>query len=141
MAMSHRTSQAVPRLGEMSVIVLVLVEVSGQRDSNPRPSAPKADALPDCAMPRPARDHSTVLAVDSAVRKTGRATMSARLIDGKAIAARVREDVRKEVAALKAAGKRVPGLGVILVGADPASAIYVRHKREACLAAGMHSVV
>jgi len=67
--------------------------------------------------------------------------MSARLIDGKAISASVREEVRKEVAALKAAGKRVPGLGVILVGSDPASAIYVRHKREACIAAGMHSVV
>ncbi len=67
--------------------------------------------------------------------------MSARLIDGKAISASVREEIKKEVAALKAAGKRVPGLGVILVGLDPASAIYVRHKREACIAAGMHSVV
>jgi methylenetetrahydrofolate dehydrogenase (NADP+)/methenyltetrahydrofolate cyclohydrolase len=67
--------------------------------------------------------------------------MSARLIDGKAIAASVREEIRKEVEALKAAGRRVPGLGVILVGTDPASSIYVRHKREACVAAGMHSVV
>ncbi|MET0292506.1 MAG: bifunctional methylenetetrahydrofolate dehydrogenase/methenyltetrahydrofolate cyclohydrolase FolD, partial [Steroidobacteraceae bacterium] len=67
--------------------------------------------------------------------------MSARLIDGKAISAAVREEVRKEVEALKASGKRAPGLGVILVGLDPASSIYVRHKREACLAAGMHSVV
>ena len=67
--------------------------------------------------------------------------MSARLIDGKAIAARVREEVRKEVDALKAAGRRAPGLGVILVGLDPASSIYVRHKREACIAAGMNSVV
>jgi methylenetetrahydrofolate dehydrogenase (NADP+) / methenyltetrahydrofolate cyclohydrolase len=67
--------------------------------------------------------------------------MSARLIDGKAIAATVREKIRGEVAALKAAGDRVPGLGVILVGLDPASSIYVRHKREACIAAGMHSVV
>ena len=67
--------------------------------------------------------------------------MSARLIDGKAISAAVREEIRKEVQALKAAGKRVPGLGVILVGLDPASSIYVRHKREACIAAGMHSVV
>jgi methylenetetrahydrofolate dehydrogenase (NADP+)/methenyltetrahydrofolate cyclohydrolase len=67
--------------------------------------------------------------------------MSARLIDGKAIAASVREEIRREVEALKAAGRRVPGLGVILVGTDPASSIYVRHKREACVAAGMHSVV
>jgi methylenetetrahydrofolate dehydrogenase (NADP+) / methenyltetrahydrofolate cyclohydrolase len=67
--------------------------------------------------------------------------MSARLIDGKAIAASVREGIRKEVAAFKADGLRVPGLGVILVGLDPASSIYVRHKREACVAAGMHSVV
>ena len=67
--------------------------------------------------------------------------MSARLIDGKAIAARVREDVRNAVASLVAGGRRAPGLGVILVGSDPASGIYVRHKREACVAAGMHSVV
>ena len=67
--------------------------------------------------------------------------MSARLIDGKAISASVREGIKREVSAIKAAGERVPGLGVILVGLDPASAIYVRHKREACIAAGMHSVV
>ena len=65
--------------------------------------------------------------------------MSARLIDGKAISARVREDVKKEVEALKAAGRRVPGLGVILVGQDPASAIYVRNKGKAAGEAGIRA--
>ncbi|MEP7314781.1 MAG: bifunctional methylenetetrahydrofolate dehydrogenase/methenyltetrahydrofolate cyclohydrolase FolD [Pseudomonadota bacterium] len=66
--------------------------------------------------------------------------MSAKLIDGKAIAHALRAQVQEEVAKLVAAGRRPPGLAVVLVGADPASQIYVRHKREACLAAGMHSV-
>ena len=43
--------------------------------------------------------------------------------------------------ALKAAGKRVPGLAVVIVGQDPASQIYVRNKHLACEAAGMHSLV
>ena len=65
--------------------------------------------------------------------------MSAKLIDGKAIALELRKQVQTEVAKLVAAGRRPPGLAVVLVGADPASQIYVRHKREACVAAGMHS--
>ena len=66
--------------------------------------------------------------------------MSAKLIDGKAIALKLRTQVQAEVAKLLAAGRRPPGLAVVLVGADPASQIYVRHKREACVAVGMHSV-
>ena len=66
--------------------------------------------------------------------------MSAKLIDGKAIALALRTQVQAEVARLQAAGRRPPGLAVVLVGTDPASQIYVRHKREACVAAGMHSV-
>ncbi len=63
----------------------------------------------------------------------------AQIIDGKAFAAKVREQVAAEVAALKA---RVitPGLAVVLVGEDPASQVYVRNKGEQTLAAGMHSV-
>jgi methylenetetrahydrofolate dehydrogenase (NADP+) / methenyltetrahydrofolate cyclohydrolase len=67
--------------------------------------------------------------------------MSAKLIDGKAIAQSLRDTIKVKVSALRAAGKRPPGLAVILVGADAASQIYVRHKHQACEAAGMHSLV
>jgi methylenetetrahydrofolate dehydrogenase (NADP+)/methenyltetrahydrofolate cyclohydrolase len=54
--------------------------------------------------------------------------MPAQLIDGKAFAAELRRDVGRQAAARK----RAPGLAVVLVGADPASQIYVRNKRAAC---------
>jgi methylenetetrahydrofolate dehydrogenase (NADP+)/methenyltetrahydrofolate cyclohydrolase len=63
--------------------------------------------------------------------------MPAQLIDGKAIAAGVREDVAKGVAELLAAGGTAPGLATVLIGDDPASEVYVRNKRRACTAAGM----
>jgi methylenetetrahydrofolate dehydrogenase (NADP+)/methenyltetrahydrofolate cyclohydrolase len=66
--------------------------------------------------------------------------MSARIIDGKAIAEEVREEVRQEVARLKERGI-LPGLAVILVGDDPASKTYVRNKERACKDAGIHSEV
>jgi methylenetetrahydrofolate dehydrogenase (NADP+) / methenyltetrahydrofolate cyclohydrolase len=66
--------------------------------------------------------------------------MAARLIDGKAVAAAVRERVRAEVADLVAEGRRAPGLATVLVGEDPASQIYVRRKHEACEEAGMRSL-
>lgn len=62
------------------------------------------------------------------------------IIDGKAISAQIREDLKKEVAAMKAQGL-VPGLAVILVGDDEASAVYVRNKARACDELGMYSVV
>src|ERR1700760_1730213 len=65
---------------------------------------------------------------------------SARLIDGKVYAERLRAQVAEEVAALKAAHGLQPGLAVVLVGDDPASQIYVRSKGEQSLAIGMHSV-
>jgi len=65
--------------------------------------------------------------------------MSAQILDGKAIAAELREDVRKQVEARVAAGGRQPGLAVVLVGADPASTVYVGKKRQACEQLGMHS--
>jgi methylenetetrahydrofolate dehydrogenase (NADP+) / methenyltetrahydrofolate cyclohydrolase len=65
---------------------------------------------------------------------------SAKLIDGKVYAERLRERVTDEVAALKASHGLQPGLAVVLVGDDPASQIYVRSKGEQSLAAGMHSV-
>jgi len=65
--------------------------------------------------------------------------LPADLIDGAAIARGVRADVAREVAALQARGIR-PGLAVVLVGDDPASAVYVRSKGRATEEAGMHSV-
>lgn len=66
--------------------------------------------------------------------------MSARLIDGKAVAAAVRERVRAGVAEIVASGRRAPGLATVLVGEDPASEIYVRKKHEACEEAGIRSL-
>ena len=63
--------------------------------------------------------------------------MPAELIDGVAIARDVREDVAREAATLVAQGIR-PGLAVVLVGDDPASAVYVRAKGKATEEAGMH---
>lgn len=65
--------------------------------------------------------------------------MPAELIDGVAIASAIRAEVAREAAELTARGVK-PGLAVILVGDDPASAVYVRSKGKACEAAGMHSV-
>ena len=62
-----------------------------------------------------------------------------RRIDGKAAAARVREEVRLEVAARLARGQRPPGLATVLVGEDPASAIYVTNKRKAAAECGIQS--
>jgi methylenetetrahydrofolate dehydrogenase (NADP+)/methenyltetrahydrofolate cyclohydrolase len=66
--------------------------------------------------------------------------MTARILDGKALAARVTGEVRERVAARRAAGKRPPGLATVLVGEHAASQIYVRNKRRTTDAVGMHSV-
>ncbi len=66
--------------------------------------------------------------------------MTATLIDGKAIAARVRQQVAAGVAARRQQGLRPPGLAVVLVGDDPASSIYVGNKRRACDEAGILSL-
>lgn len=65
--------------------------------------------------------------------------MTARLLDGKARAERLTAEVRAAVAARVAAGKPPPGLAVVLVGANPASQIYVRNKRKTTEAVGMRS--
>ena len=57
--------------------------------------------------------------------------MTAQILSGKAIAADVRAEVKAAVEARLAAGKRRPGLAVVLVGQDPASQVYVRNKRKA----------
>ena len=61
----------------------------------------------------------------------------ARIIDGKAIAAEVRAEVAREAAAFREQTGRVPGLATLLVGEDPASAIYIGGKQRACAEAGM----
>jgi methylenetetrahydrofolate dehydrogenase (NADP+) / methenyltetrahydrofolate cyclohydrolase len=67
--------------------------------------------------------------------------VSARVIDGKAVAAEVRERVREEVAEYAQANDgRTPGLATVLVGDDAASQIYVRNKHKACDEAGMRSL-
>jgi methylenetetrahydrofolate dehydrogenase (NADP+)/methenyltetrahydrofolate cyclohydrolase len=65
--------------------------------------------------------------------------MSARIIDGKAVAADIRRQVKDSIDQRLARGSRQPGLAVVLVGNDPASEIYVRNKRNACAEAGVLS--
>jgi methylenetetrahydrofolate dehydrogenase (NADP+) / methenyltetrahydrofolate cyclohydrolase len=66
--------------------------------------------------------------------------MTARLIDGVALSRTIRSELGTRAAALAARGRR-PGLAVILVGDDPASAVYVRNKVKACAEHGLHSVL
>jgi methylenetetrahydrofolate dehydrogenase (NADP+)/methenyltetrahydrofolate cyclohydrolase len=63
--------------------------------------------------------------------------MSATTIDGKSVAARVRAEVAREVEEFTLQGARAPGLATVLVGDDPASAVYVAGKQRACLEVGM----
>ena len=65
--------------------------------------------------------------------------MAAKIIDGKTIAQQVRVEVVEKVKQRLAAGKRAPGLAVVLVGENPASQIYVASKRRACEEVGFHS--
>ena len=127
-------------------------EWSGQTDSNRRPSAPKADALPDCAMPRPIqRRHlngpyskpqsgpQTSEYARIPVHSTKKRYMSANVIDGRAIAQEIQGEVAQKIQSRIAAGLKPPGLATVLVGDDGASRIYVRNKRKACDTAGMRS--
>ncbi len=66
--------------------------------------------------------------------------MTARSIDGTAVARRVREDVARGVEKLVAAGGVAPGLATVLVGDDPASEVYVRNKRRLSVEAGMQDL-
>ena len=62
----------------------------------------------------------------------------AKIIDGKALAQNIKENIAREVAALKEKGV-TPGLAVILVGDDPASKVYVNNKKKACAQVGIYS--
>lgn len=63
-----------------------------------------------------------------------------KLIDGKAISAKCKAETAEEIKALTADGRRAPCLAVILVGDDPASAVYVRNKKRACELVGITSL-
>ena len=65
--------------------------------------------------------------------------MTAKIIDGKKIAAEMRVTLKHRIEQRLAAGKRAPGLSVVMVGTDPASAVYVRNKRKACDEVGITS--
>lgn len=67
------------------------------------------------------------------------ASMTAHLIDGKAIAASLRQQIAQRVEERRQQGLRTPGLAVILVGTDPASQVYVSHKRKDCEEVGFIS--
>ena len=66
--------------------------------------------------------------------------MTAQIIDGKAIAEHLLGNIKTNIDSRIATGKRAPCLVVVLVGADPASAIYVRNKRKACEKVGIRSI-
>ncbi len=67
--------------------------------------------------------------------------MSARILDGKALATKIKARVAEDVKDYQAKTGGVPGLAVILVGDDPASSVYVASKEKAALAAGIHSLL
>jgi len=65
--------------------------------------------------------------------------MTAKILDGKRIADQLLDDLRVRVAQRVASGRTAPGLAVVLVGDDPASAVYVRNKRRACQHIGFNA--
>lgn len=67
--------------------------------------------------------------------------MSAKIIDGKGVAARLREQTAADVAEFRNRTGRVPHLAAVLVGDDPASGVYVRNKQRACEQAGIRSTL
>jgi methylenetetrahydrofolate dehydrogenase (NADP+)/methenyltetrahydrofolate cyclohydrolase len=69
------------------------------------------------------------------------AIMTARIIDGRALAETIRAEIKKEADQLKAEKSITPGLAVVLVGENPASQVYVRMKKRACEKLGFHSEV
>ena len=65
--------------------------------------------------------------------------MSAKIIDGKRIASEYKQEIKSEIDSIVAQGHRAPCLAVILVGNDPASEVYVGHKKKACSQVGIES--
>ena len=77
--------------------------------------------------------------VDTATMRSLMNTSTAQILDGKALAARMRETIRIEAGALSQKHGRAPGLAVIIVGQDPASHVYVKNKKLSCEKAGIAS--
>lgn len=65
--------------------------------------------------------------------------MSAQILDGKAVSAEIKQNIKSQVEQRLSAGKRPPGLAVVLVGENPASQVYVRNKQRACEEVGFLS--
>ena len=65
--------------------------------------------------------------------------MSAQILDGKLQATAIKNEVAQTIKQIIKNGGTAPGLAVVLVGKDPASEVYVRHKRQACATVGIHS--
>ncbi len=67
--------------------------------------------------------------------------MSAQILDGKAVSKRIINEIKSEVDERTARGLRAPGLGMILVGENPASTVYVRNKEKSCKKSGIESIM
>jgi methylenetetrahydrofolate dehydrogenase (NADP+)/methenyltetrahydrofolate cyclohydrolase len=91
-------------------------KISSDRKTQRRPAARRSERSGDCVVP-------------------------AEILDGRALAEKIRRRVAEDVAALVARSRIVPGLAVVLVGDDPASHVYVRNKEKACREAGMNGKV
>lgn len=65
--------------------------------------------------------------------------MTAQIISGTELAKKIKSEIAEKITALSSAGKRLPGLAVVLVGADPASQVYVGSKRKSCAEIGIQS--
>ncbi len=65
--------------------------------------------------------------------------MTARILDGRALAQSIQQQIKTQILDATGRGARAPGLAVVLVGSDPASQVYVRHKRKACESVGIIS--
>ena len=63
----------------------------------------------------------------------------AKIIDGKLVSAKIKEEIRLEIEEMKKNGRQIPGLAVVIIGDDLASKIYVKNKRKDCEEVGMHS--
>src|SRR6185437_4738590 len=105
----------------------------------------------DCAMPRPGdaeaspweklpESRSSYARMPAPHRAGTALAMTAQLIDGRSLAAEVKNQVRGKIEAALARGSRRPALAVVKVGNDPASEVYVRNKRRACDEVGIRSV-
>ena len=62
----------------------------------------------------------------------------AKIMDGKLVSAKLKEDIKAEIESMKKEGKQTPGLAVIIVGEDPASKVYVRNKKQDCAEVGIY---